>query len=237
MSEPPRLVPLAIEHQLPWGQTLRGLRWDGGRRRVLMLHEPGADLDAWLALPPVLAQTLGVTAQLFDLPGHGLSDDPWQPERLPDILISLVKVEPSEDRLAIIAAGPTARMALEIAADLPLASLVCLSPDSQINPDSRSPTVPKLFIAGSLAGDDLNRARYLANALGGWALVTTVPVDARGTRLLDTDWAGHLAEHITGFLRDCFTRAPDSVRRVGPCPGALAPGPISQDRPRRVGNA
>jgi pimeloyl-ACP methyl ester carboxylesterase len=204
VSDAPKLVSTAIEHILPWGQTLRGVRWSGSDNVVLLLHEPGADLDAWLALPPALAQTLGVTALAFDLPGHGLSDDPWQPDQLPDVLCSLAGTLPTAGRLVIVAAGQTATAALACAADLPLAGLVCLSLAGAVNTASRSPLVPKLFVAGSLAGDDLDHARLLATGLGGWALVTAVPVNARGTQTLDTEWAGHIAEQITGFLHDCF---------------------------------
>ena len=66
--------------------------------------------------------------------------------------------------------------------------------------------MPKLFVAGSLAGSDLNDARRLATACGGWAVVTSLPVAERGTGLLASSWGGHLVEQIVAFLRDCQRR-------------------------------
>jgi pimeloyl-ACP methyl ester carboxylesterase len=195
--------PEAIEHLLPWEQTIRGVRWGHGRDRILMIHEPGADLDAWLSLPLALAQVLHVAVLAFDLPGHGLSDDPWDPERLREVLRSLSERQAPVGHLMIVAAGTSADAALDVAAEKNFGGLVCLSPAQPGEARARSPQVPKLFIAGSLASDDLDRARGLA-ASGGWTLVTTVPVASRGTGLLDTNWSGQIAEQITGFLRDCL---------------------------------
>ena len=62
----------AIEHCLPWGVVVRGQQWGPAPDRVLLLHEPGTDLDAWGSLPARLAQELMLGAAAFDLPGHGL---------------------------------------------------------------------------------------------------------------------------------------------------------------------
>src|SRR6476620_10678131 len=79
----------AIEYPLPWGIVVRGQRWGPAPDRVLLLHEPGTDLDAWGSLPARLAQELMIGVAAFDLPGHGLSDDPWEATRLGDTLRAL----------------------------------------------------------------------------------------------------------------------------------------------------
>jgi pimeloyl-ACP methyl ester carboxylesterase len=202
------LGPQAIEWSLPWGQIVRGFRWGNGPDIVLLLHEPGADLDAWTSLPVEIARQLEIETVAVDLPGHGLSDDPWDPLRLPDLLRHLPEFAPAAGRRFLIAAGSPAITALEQASAIELAGLVCLSPEvpeEGQNPP-RSPRLPKLFVAGSLTANDLNEARRLATACGGWSVVTSLPVAERGTGLLALSWRGQLVEQIVAFLRDCQRR-------------------------------
>jgi pimeloyl-ACP methyl ester carboxylesterase len=212
----------AIEWILPWGTVLRGFRWGQGLDTAVLLHEPGADLDAWATLPVEIARQLEIETVAVDLPGHGLSDDPWDPAQLPDLLQHLPDLAPTTGRRFLIAAGAPALAALERASTVELAGLVCLSPaipeDGQY--PARSPRLPKLFVAGSLAGNDLNNARQLATACGGWAVVTSLPVAARGTALLASSWGGQLVEQITAFLRDC-QRSPTQAHPSAP----VTPGP------------
>src|SRR5215212_5581639 len=203
VSDQATLSPQAIERRLPWGPVLRGVRWGNGPDTALLLHEPGADLDAWASLPLEIARQLEIETLALDLPGHGLSDDPWDPARLPDLLRNLPDFAPVAGRRFLVAAGAPATAALEQAPAIDLSGLICLSPSTRAaggNPP-RSPRVPKLFIAGSLAGSDLEDARRLASACGGWAVVTSLPVAERGTGLLDSSWGVHLAEEIVAFLR------------------------------------
>jgi pimeloyl-ACP methyl ester carboxylesterase len=199
-----RTAPTAIELPLPWGQTLRGLHWPGNGNPILLLHEPDADLDAWGALPPTLAAALDAAVFAYDLPGHGLSDDPWQPDRLPDVLRLASHHISAGHPLAMLAAGQTATFALQHAPALPLLGLVCLSPAEPTAPPPRSPTIPKLFFAGSLAADDLARARRLAATCAGWSIVTAIPLAAQGTNLLPTTWHARITEQTVAFLRDCL---------------------------------
>ena len=205
LSDRATLSPLAIEQLLPWGAVLRGLRWGNASDVALLLHEPGADIDAWATLPSEMARQLEIETVAVDLPGHGLSDDPWEPARLPDLLRALPDLVPSADGRFLIAAGTPAVAALEQAPALALSGLVCLSPQLPApggNPP-RSPRVPKLFVAGSLAGSDLADARRLATACGGWSVVTSLPVTERGTALLASAWGGQLIDQIITFVRDC----------------------------------
>jgi pimeloyl-ACP methyl ester carboxylesterase len=210
-----------IQQKLTWGPTVRGVRWGFGDHRVLFLHEPGSDLDAWGSLPRELAQALNVEARAFDLPGHGLSDDPWNPEQLPAVISELSAPEgPITSNSFVIAAGASALATLQIAHQIVLPGLIALSPNGEPQSIPRSPKVPKLFFAGSMAGDDLDHARRLASACGGWAVVTAVPVDAAGTGLLDTDWNRRIAEAIVSFVRDCVSAQTTRLPRKPspPCP-------------------
>jgi pimeloyl-ACP methyl ester carboxylesterase len=184
----------------------RGFTWGDGVDLVLLLHEPAADLDAWSQLPAFLSGELAVTVASFDLPGHGLSDDPWQPERVPELLDALL--DGTSAHRFVVTARSIATAALAHASDLKLSGLVCLSPEApEAYPLTRSPRVPKLFFAGAKAGDDLDEARRLATASGGWAVVTALPVPERGTALLAGPWTERVSEEICAFVRDNLRRS------------------------------
>jgi pimeloyl-ACP methyl ester carboxylesterase len=208
ISDEASLNPKAIEWSLPWGQVIRGFRRGNGPDTAFLLHEPGADLDAWTTLPVEIARQLEIETVAVDLPGHGLSDDPWDPARLPDLLRLLPGFAPEAGRRFLIAAGSPALAALQQASTIELAGLVCLSPETPENGQnpSRSPRLPKLFVASSLAANDLNQARQLATTCGGRSVVTSLPVAERGTALLDSSWGAQLGEQIVAFLRDCQHR-------------------------------
>jgi hypothetical protein len=199
-----------VELDLPGFPIVRGQRWGEGAPVVLLAHEPGTDLDVWGTLPALLALRLDAAVEAFDLPGHGLADDPWQPERL-DALIAAM-AEARRDALgapAIVAAGESAGAALVGAGTFQPMAVVALSP-AGIDPDrlagARSPLVPKLFFAGALDADALPEARRAANELGGWAVVSSVPTADRGTAILAGPWGDSVAEHAAGFLREALAR-------------------------------
>jgi pimeloyl-ACP methyl ester carboxylesterase len=200
--------PQAIERHLPWGAVLRGFRWGESSDVALLLHESGLDVDVWGSLPVEIARQVGIETVAVDLPGHGLSDDPWEPDRLPDLLQNLPEFAQATGYRFLIAAGDSAIAALDQAPTLELSGLVCLSP--RIPSDAwrppRSPRVPKLLLAGAMAGNDLHDSRRLATVCGGWAVVTSYPVTERATQLLASPWGRHLIEEIGGFLRDCQRR-------------------------------
>jgi pimeloyl-ACP methyl ester carboxylesterase len=291
--------PDAFELPLPWGPVVRGVRWGSSPDSVLLLHEPGTDIDAWGPLPAQLANALRVEAVAVDLPGHGLSDDPWEPERLGQLVQMLLEVGDATPRPAhnplppspgstadrgrygpfadhsqvseplslrtgrgvevrvacherstspspestgegeispvprsaghrfIIAARSTSLAALAHANSFRLSGFVLLSPAAPPEWKSIAPgelplsggstgetgrrlksTVPKLIVAGSHAGDDLDTARRFASSSGGWTVVTSLPVSEQGTALLQTTWQVRLSEEVTTFLRDCMRRRP-----------------------------
>ena len=226
--------PEAVEWDLPWGAVLRGLRWGDAPDIALLLHSPGGDVDAWATLPAEVARQLEIETVAVDLPGHGLSDDPWEPARRADLLRSLPEIAPTAGRRFLVAADDAATAALEQAAALELSGLVGLSPRSPGDrwKPPRSPRVPKLFVAGSLAGSDLDDARRLAAASGGWAVVTSYPDSKRGTDLLASSRASHLVEEIVAFLRDCQRRPAGAIlptdRIRPPSSSAAKPGSSNQ---------
>jgi pimeloyl-ACP methyl ester carboxylesterase len=222
LSDRATFRPQAIEWCLPWGPIIRGFRWGEGPDTVLLLHEPGADLDAWMTLPVQIARQLEIETVAVDLPGHGLSDDPWDPARLPDLLRQLPDLAQSAGRRYLVAAGSPAITALEQASSIELAGLVCLSPEVPEDGRNlpRSPRLPKLFVAGSLAGSDLEDARRLGPACGGWSVVTSLPVAERGTGLLTSSWGVHLVEQIVAFLRDCQRRPAQATNSALAPPGS-----------------
>jgi pimeloyl-ACP methyl ester carboxylesterase len=220
VSEGTFLTPTAIEHPLSWGPVIRGLRWGSGDASVLLLHEPGVDLDAWGSLPTTLANHLPISVTACDLPGHGLSDDPWEIDRLPDLLQELCGQDGEAGRRFAIGAGVVAKELLDLAAEIGLAGIVAFSPTTGGQSPSRSPRVPKLLFAGSQADDDLRIARQLATASGGWAVVTAVPVSERGTAMFSTPWKNQITEQNVAFLRDCL-----HPRQITPKIGRQQPFP------------
>jgi pimeloyl-ACP methyl ester carboxylesterase len=202
-----RPAPQAVCLTLPWGSTIRGVRWRSGDTPVLLLHEPGADLDAWGTLTPSLAARLPLDVVAWDLPGHGLSDDPWEPRRLAELVRVLAGDASAPGPRFLIAAGSIACAVLAEAECLALSGVVLLSPDDGLQPRfPRSPSVSKLVFAGAHAADDLATARRLVNASGGRTIVTSVPVAARGTGLLAGAWEPNIADQIGVFLRDGLVR-------------------------------
>ena len=170
-----------------------------------------SDIDAWGALPARLAQELLIGVAAFDLPGHGLSDDPWELARLGDVLRALVGRAELPFRQVLITAGLTASAALAVAPGLQRVGLVCLSPGTSPGEAAppRSPETPKLFFASALAGADLGNARTLASNSGGWANVASLAVAETGTAILASRWSEHVEEGIVSFARDFLgLRAP-----------------------------
>ena len=211
-----------LEVPLPAAPTLRGQRWaDDPRapRQVLLLHEPGLDLDAWRDLPALLAAD-GYAALPFDLPGHGLSDDPWEPARLPALLRALLASPPLRDaqQRFLLAAGPSAGAALLAAATAGhptrraapredpaplLDALVCFSPrlGPADLPRLGASRQPKLLLVGAADPVSLAAAQEVARACGGWTALSTFPVPEQGAALLTSDWSAQAREQTLLFLR------------------------------------
>lgn len=196
--------------EIPVGETrvLRGLRLgEFSEHWALLVHEEGRDLDAWRGLVPSLTElTLCVLA--VDLAGHGASDDPWEPQRLPaDVLAVLRYVRSQGGRsIAVVAAGAGATAALAAAGELEVQAIVALSPRAALDgldPEAiRKTTAPKLIIAGSEDPGAAAEAGDVFRRSIGWGLLQSLPTEIQGTALLESDWAGQVVENALAFLRD-----------------------------------
>ena len=219
--------PQAIERRLPWGPVLRGFRWGNGPDVALLLHEPGADLDAWATLPVEIARQLEIETVALDLPGHGLSDDPWEPARLPDLLRNLPDIAPAAGRRFLIAAGDSAIAALEQAPAIELSgSGLPFAAESWMTAGIRRAhrACPSSSSPDRWLGAISNDARRLATACGGWAVVTSLPVAERGTGLLASS-VGRSPRRGDRRLSSRLPAPPGSATHRPVAPGTDRPAP------------
>src|SRR2546429_9510132 len=111
--------------------TLRGERSDAGDRWTVLVHGEGRDLDAWRPLAMWLGER-GFSALAFDLPGHGASDDPWDPALAVPAVLAAIDFARSQgaQRVHLVGEGAGAIAALAAAAGpaQPVASIAGLSP-------------------------------------------------------------------------------------------------------------
>jgi pimeloyl-ACP methyl ester carboxylesterase len=179
--------------------VVRGYRWRGDATSVLLLHAPGEDLDAWEDLPGVLAGD-GYSIVAVDLPGHGLSDDPWEPLAVADLISVLI----AEARAAgarrsfVVAAGELAPAAL-LARDVD--ACVAVSPAApETAPDG--PTPPVLVLVGGLDRGAVEAADRFFRWTRGWAVMSALGTERQGAAIFTSDWGGHAREQMLGFFRD-----------------------------------
>jgi pimeloyl-ACP methyl ester carboxylesterase len=192
----PRSEPIAIA--LESGPTVRGLAWPGGPDRIILIHEVGGDLDSWGTLPATLA-TEGYRVVAIDLPGHGLSDDPWDIDHMADQIaeiVSAVRTDPG--RCFVVAIGSLA----PVIGDLVVDALVVVSPHAPAVPGQSVAASPCLIFVGGADPDASGAADRFFRARRGWAVVSSFGVAENGAALLVGPWAGHLAEQTIAFLRD-----------------------------------
>ncbi len=210
----------ALEVLAPSGQVLRGQRWGGGVNLVILVHAPGEDLDAWDNLPLHLADS-GLSVVTFDLPGHGLSDDPWEPDLLSGSIRAVVSHARRlrATRVFLVAARASVPSALQVAAAGGVDALVALSaPDIQGERSAvavRTATLPKLLLVGAHEEGALVAAQRFSRRCIGWTVLSTLPTCKQGTDLLAGPWGRQALEQIVIFLRDYqdFDRSSRSPER------------------------
>jgi pimeloyl-ACP methyl ester carboxylesterase len=181
---------------------VRGQLWEGAGDLVLLVHDAGADLDAWRELPAELAAD-GYRVVALDLPGHGLSDDPWDADTFATELPALIGQmrDGRDDRTFLIGAGTIAPLLGAAAPD----ALVALSPQTGPDWSGERTGVPCLILTGSADGDRAAATDRYFRGRSGWTVVTGFGVPQQGTDLLATIWAGHAVEQMMAFLRDYRT--------------------------------
>ena len=202
----PEVVPLEVATSA--GPVVRGQRWGSGADVAILIHAPGEDIDSWADLPLHLAGE-GLAVVAFDLPGHGLSDDPWEPAFLADSIQAVMDRvrDDGATRIFLVSTEASVRGALRAAVAGGVAALVVLSPpdaeDAQTAADLRVGKLPKLLLVGAGQGSALAAARQLYSRCAGWTVLSTLPTSEQGTRLLVGPWGGQAREQIAAFLRDC----------------------------------
>jgi len=149
-------------------------------------------------LPGSLAAA-GYQVVAVDLPGHGLSDDPWEPDRAQNLLLEIVSATRGNDGSCfVVAIGAIATLAARLAVD----ALVAISPDAG-NRDM--PAAPCLIFVGGADPDAAGAADRFFRNRRGWAVVSSFGVAENGAALLTGPWSTHLAEQTITFLRDYRT--------------------------------
>lgn len=196
-----------LEIAVPAGPIVRGQRWGDGANVAILLHAPGEDLDAWGDFPAhLVAGDLAVVA--VDLPGHGLSDDPWEPARLAGVTRAVVDHARATGalRVFLVAAEASVWGAWSAGAAGAAEALVALSPpdarDDRQAADIRAARLPKLMLVGAGEGEALAAAQRALGRSAGWTVLSTLPRREQGTRLLSGSWGGQARDRITAFLRD-----------------------------------
>ena len=200
-----RAVP--VEFAGPGGVVLRGQRFGAGDRWVVLVHGAGRDLDGWRQLAVWMAGR-GLTVLAFDLPGHGASDDPWDPQLAVPTLMAAVSFARSEGsrKVHLVGEGVGAVAALAVAADgsTDIASVAALSPqaDDRVATvgDVREARVPKLIMVGSLGRTNAEFAEVVFRGAIGPCEMARFPVAKQGTDLIHGEWGPQVREKLLAHV-------------------------------------
>ena len=198
---------IPVEFVGPRALTLRGLRSGEGERWAVLVHGEGRDLDGWRPLVGWLADH-GLSVLAFDLPGHGASDDPWEPALALPAVIAAIAFARSESPYPVhlVGEGVGAIAALAAAAELTrqVASIVAISPHADDGVaaliEVREARAPKLILVGSLSPAALEGAEAVFRGAIGLCEMVKFPVALQGTDLLAGEWGGHAREKVLVHL-------------------------------------
>ena len=201
----PGVIP--VEFAGPRTLILRGLRSGQSDRWAVLVHGEGRDLDAWRPLAGWLADH-GFSVLAFDLPGHGASDDPWEPILALPAVMAAIDFARSEGARQVHLLGERigAIAVLAAAAGLTqqVASIAVLSPivDGRVAEliDLREARAPKLILVGALSPSALEGAEAVFRGAIGHCEMVKFPVAAQGTDLLAGEWGVHAREKVLGHL-------------------------------------
>lgn len=173
----------------------------------MLVHGEGRDLDGWRPLARWLADH-DFSVLAFDLPGHGASDDPWEPTlALPAVTAAIdFAWSQGSQQVHLVGESVGAMAVLAAAADLTrrVASIVALSPhvDDRVAEliEIREARAPKLILVGALSPGALENAEAVFRGAIGHCEMVKFPVVAQGTALLAGKWAVHAREKVLGHL-------------------------------------
>jgi pimeloyl-ACP methyl ester carboxylesterase len=198
---------IAVEFAGPRALILRGLRSGTSDRWAVLVHGEGRDLDGWRPLAGWLPDH-GFSVLAFDLPGHGASDDPWEPILALPAVVAAIDFARSEGcrQVHLVGEGVGAIAALAAAADLAhqVASIAVLSPivDGRVAEliDLREARAPKLIIVGAMSPNALEGASAVFRGAIGHCEMVKFPVAAQGTDLMAGEWGVHVREKVLEHL-------------------------------------
>lgn len=196
----------AINHYLPRpveigfaGAVVRGQVSPCGPNWVVLVHEPGGDLDTWADLPAAIAAD-GYSVLAVDLPGHGLSDDPWVPGRIVELIHALAVYAASAGagKVFVAGAGEIATAAMFVQN---VNAVIALSPAPFAIPHPER-TPPVLILTGGGHPAAAESANAFFRQTRGWAVISSFGTADQGIALLHGAWADHALEQALAFLRD-----------------------------------
>jgi alpha-beta hydrolase superfamily lysophospholipase len=178
---------------------VRGQHWPGDANWVILLHEPGADLDIWGSVPAAIA-TEGYSILAIDLPGHGLSDDPWRPGAAVELINTLAGFARANgaSKVAVVAPGELATAAMFVRG---LGALVALTPvPSRLPHPAHTP--PVLILIGGAIDEATEAANACFRQTRSWAVLSSLGTAEQGSALFHGEWGDHALEQTLAFLRD-----------------------------------
>jgi hypothetical protein len=193
---------LPIEIAVEPGILLRGHEWLVLGPPILLVHDEGADLDAW---GPALQSSAdaGFHVIAVDLRGHGLSDGEAGAGSLATDLAALVaNVNRVWGACGLVVAGKTCRGALSLPEAKEAPAQVLISPDfSGISASvirGSDPAIRMVLVGthDTVAKDESDR---VFDALPGQKVMASVGDEAQGEALVSG--RPHLVEDICSFFR------------------------------------
>lgn len=194
-------APIVIEIGVG-GAVVRGHEFANDGPPVVLLHEPGRDLDTWSPFAAWFAGH-GFKVIAIDLPGHGLSDgdaDDW--ETTADAAIT--EIRRMWGPIGIAAAGEACRLLPRYGSDDGVPVQAMLSPTA-IDKDSLRTTgwAIRLVMCGPADKDALADAKQVFDNLRGEKMMITGGDATQGTDLLGAH--RHLAEELITWFRRYLT--------------------------------
>lgn len=196
-------VPLAIQP----GLDTRVILFAGGTSALLLVDGAGSDRARWSVVARQ-AEAKGVSCLLFDLPlpeearAAGIA-------AAADLLRSL-----GIERIALIAAGIDASLAIRAAAGGRYEALVLVGPDEAADAATievwRAVRAPKLLLVGSAHAAGQEAGKVLSGHAIGPIMVRHFPVGDRGAAMISGECGELVVESIIGFAaRTCGIRSVD----------------------------
>ena len=189
----------AVELKTADGVTLRGEVAMCTSDWIILVHPPGADIDAWRPLSDVLEE-VALTVLAVDLRGHGGSDGEPGEAALQRDVDAMLEYADSHGALRMYLgfAGPTAAVASSIDPRHDVRGIVFVAPVGSSGDDT---PLSRLVLhdpgdpAQATAADTLRD-------LPGWSLAISIPGAGPGLDALRGEWGENVAGYVTAFLRD-----------------------------------